>query len=103
MIRQHFQNDSTTGPAVNPQQVGPLADDATTLVMLSRVRAGQRARIASVEGSCAEISRLAEMGLRRGVEVTALRGGTTSILKVNRSQLCLRLGKETKVRVQPIE
>ncbi len=107
MIKQQFPIDqlsteSTAEIAVNIAVRGHQTDYSAPLTLLSKVRAGQRVKIASVEGSCSEISRLAEMGLRRGVEIIALRSGTTSILRVNRSLLCLRLGSETTVRVQLI-
>lgn len=70
-------------------------------IPLSKLKTGQKAVVAGLDGNVNEIARLSEMGFRRGVEFEALRSGTTAIVKINSQTLCLRVSKDMVIRVLP--
>jgi Fe2+ transport system protein FeoA len=72
-------------------------------IPLQKLRAGQLAEVVSLRGSNQEVSRLAEMGLRKGAVVSVNRGGITSIVQLlNGSRLCVRTSKDLEILVAPL-
>lgn len=72
-------------------------------IPLRKLLPGQLAEVASLLGSNHEVSRLAEMGLRKGVIVSVTRGGITSIVQLlNGSRLCVRTSKQLEIWVTPL-
>ena len=70
-------------------------------IPLQRLRVGQRGCITALTGRVHDVARLAEMGLRRGAEVTVLRNGITCILQLDGNRLCIRLSKDLMIFVAP--
>jgi Fe2+ transport system protein FeoA len=59
-------------------------------VPLSLVTRGRFARISEVVGTCDDVRRLAEIGLRPGVHVEMLQPGSPCIIRAGESRYCLR-------------
>ena len=75
----------------------------TKEILLQQLRPGQLARVVGFEGSNHEISRLTEMGLRKGDVVSVSRGGITCIVQLlNGSRLCIRPSRNLIILVLPL-
>ncbi len=69
---------------------------------LDQVPIGQPVRVVAVDGDVALVRRLADLGLRAGVEVECLRRaplGDPSLFELCGYQLCLRRSESGHVRV----
>lgn len=60
------------------------------LLPLSLVRRGSIAKIDQITGQPAQVQRLEELGLRRGLEVQVLQQGRPCIVRCRGAKLCLR-------------
>lgn len=67
---------------------------------LHSLKAGQKGRILSIEGPPRAVRRIAEFGLRPGVEVEVLRSGPVSIIRANGSLLCLRGSNRLRILIE---
>jgi Fe2+ transport system protein FeoA len=70
-------------------------------VRIQELKTGDLAEITSLVGSEHDLSRLSSLGLRGGARVRMLRSGSTCIVELDESQICLRTGAETQIMVQP--
>ncbi len=60
------------------------------LVPLNMLRCGEVAEISQVLGTAEQVRRLEELGIRGGVHLEIIRGGTPCIVRVGGSKLCFR-------------
>lgn len=60
------------------------------LIPLHMLPAGQRARVAELLGSPADVHRLHEMGLFPGTAVEMIQDGSPCLIRIAGSKLCLR-------------
>jgi ferrous iron transport protein A len=71
------------------------------LVSVTELRRGQVADVANVVGSPEQIRRLEELGLRRGVRVEIVRGGSPCIVRIGGTTLCFRHDDLASIIVSP--
>ena len=57
---------------------------------LQYLPAGSMARIAELMGDVACVQRLEELGLKRGVMIEMISGGSPCIVRINGARLCFR-------------
>lgn len=70
------------------------------LVPLDLLQAGEHARIAGIDGEPSLITRLHEMGLREGIDVTMVQSGEPCIIALGNHRLSLRGGDTTVILVE---
>jgi ferrous iron transport protein A len=87
-------------PAALPPRRCPLK--AFSLLPLECLRVGEWAEVADVAGDPGWVGRMAELGLRVGVRVQMLRGGSPCLVLVGESRLSLRGESEVQILVQPV-
>lgn len=75
--------------------------ETLTRIPLQELRSGQPANISCVSGNPQDVARLAEMGLRCGTQVCAVRGGNTCILQIEGHRMCVRTSKDLAILVTP--
>ena len=75
---------------------------ASEEILLQRLPKNVTAQVASVNGACEEVARLAELGLHNGAFVSVVRRGTPCIIQVNASRICVRTSKGLEVLVTPV-
>jgi Fe2+ transport system protein FeoA len=73
---------------------------AKQILPLQRLAAGREARIAEVSGSAEHVRRLAEFGLRDGVEIEMFRPGNPCIIRLGGCKVCLRADDALRVMVE---
>ncbi len=71
-----------------------------TMIPLDLLRPGEEADVAEVTGEPAWVSRMAELGLRRGCRLRMLRSGSPCLLQVAGCQLCLRGDASSQILVR---
>ncbi len=69
---------------------------------IQQIRKGQRVRVEEMRGDADEIARLAEMGIRTGVELCCLQRGCPCIVQCGHSKMCLRPAGRLRVLVSRI-
>lgn len=69
---------------------------------LNRVKQGDKARVAQVQGGRGFVQRLAEMGVYPGTTLTIIRGGGPVIVDVKGHRLVLGRGMAHRVLVTPL-
>jgi ferrous iron transport protein A len=72
------------------------------LIPLDLLQAGEHARIVDIDGESTLVTRLHEMGLRDGVEVTMVQSGEPCIIAVGNHRLSLRGGDTTVIMVETL-
>jgi Fe2+ transport system protein FeoA len=73
----------------------------TDLIPLHLLSAGQTGQIGQLMGRPEQVQRLEELGLRDGVEIEMVCGGTPCIVRLNGQRVCFRGGEALNVLVQP--
>ena len=68
---------------------------------LSLLRAGEIADVFELIGPIEEVRRLEELGLRGGARVEIVRGGSSCIIRIGGSTLCVRNDSRVNVLVSP--
>ena len=82
---------------------GLLTAEGTPLVQvvpLELLSAGEEGRVLEVDGDRDLVHRLAEMGLREGVQVRMVRSGSPCILAIENHRLTFRTDESTTVLVE---
>ena len=69
------------------------------LVPISLLNAGQVVEVRQIVGRPEQVRRLEELGLRSGVVLELVRGGTPCIVRVGATKLCFRDGEMCSVLV----
>lgn len=72
------------------------------MVSLSRLAAGQSARVSRILGQPDHVHRLEEFGLRCGSQIEMFRPGNPCIVRLAGNKVCLRLDDLLDVLVQPL-
>jgi ferrous iron transport protein A len=72
--------------------------DAIPLTML---RCGEVAKVQQLVGAPESVRRLNELGIRSGVLIEIIRGGSPCILRVEGSTICFREDEQVRVLVSP--
>lgn len=70
-------------------------------VKIQDLKQGEKALVAALVGNEAEIARLSAMGIRGGASIEILRRGSTCIVQVDQSRICLRPQPHTQILVRP--
>jgi ferrous iron transport protein A len=70
-------------------------------IPLSQLQRGEVAEIAQIVGAPDQVRRLEELGLRGGVRLEIVRGGSPCIVRVAGSTLCFRHDELVRVLVTP--
>jgi ferrous iron transport protein A len=70
-------------------------------VPITQLRRGEVGEISQVVGSPEQVRRLEELGLRGGVRLEMVRGGSPCIVRVAGTTLCFRHDELLRVLVQP--
>jgi ferrous iron transport protein A len=73
------------------------------IIPLNCLAAGAAGEIAEVVGRAEQVHRLHEMGLRGGVRIEVLQGGSPCIVRVGGHRLCFRDCETMGVLVRPSE
>lgn len=73
----------------------------TGSIPISALRPGEVAEIHEIVGPIEHVRRLEELGLRSGSVLEMVRGGSTCIVRVGGSRLCLRHDEVVRVMVAP--
>ena len=73
------------------------------LVSVTELRRGQVAEVSAVVGLPEQVRRLEELGLRSGVRLEIVRGGSPCIVRVEGTKLCFRDNELASVMVKPRE
>jgi ferrous iron transport protein A len=76
------------------------AADPGELIPLSLLPPGELACVGELHGRADQVHRLEEMGLRCGVEIEILQGGTPCIVRLEGQKLCFRADDVTHVLVR---
>jgi ferrous iron transport protein A len=71
------------------------------IVPINHLRRGEVAEISQVLGSPEQVRRLEELGLRVGVHLEIVRGGSPCIVRVAGTTLCFRHDELLRVLVKP--
>jgi ferrous iron transport protein A len=71
------------------------------LIPLRALLPGQLAEVRQVVGHAHEVRRLHELGLRDGIQLEMVRGGTPCIVRLGTSTLCFRDVEALQVMVLP--
>ena len=71
------------------------------LVLLSSLRAGQKARVCRILGQPEHVHRLEEFGLRRDAVIEVFRSGNPCIVRLGGGKICLRVDNSLNVLVEP--
>jgi Fe2+ transport system protein FeoA len=71
------------------------------LIPITQLRRGEAAEISQVLGSPEHVRRLEELGLRDGVSLEMVQGGTPCIVRVAGATLCFRHDELLRVLVKP--
>jgi ferrous iron transport protein A len=72
-----------------------------TMVPVTALRRGDIAEIAQLVGAAEQVRRLEELGLRGGVRLEIVRGGSPCIVRVAGTTLCFRDDDLLRVLVKP--
>lgn len=78
-----------------------LTRELSKVIPLSRLGAGQRARIDGVKGPIEWVHRLRELGFRDGAEVRMVRQGSPCMIRLGLQTLAIRADETTSVLVRP--
>jgi ferrous iron transport protein A len=70
-------------------------------IPISQLQRGEVAEIAQIVGAPDQVRRLEELGLRGGVRLEIVRGGSPCIVRVAGSTLCFRHDELVRVLVTP--
>lgn len=70
-------------------------------IPLAALRSGEVAEIHQIVGPADQIRRLEEMGLRIGRALEMVRCGSTCIVRIDGSKLCIRSDESLRVLVAP--
>jgi ferrous iron transport protein A len=79
-----------------------FAEPADQLIPLSMLAAGDTAMVQSVVGSVELVRHLAEIGVRAGALLEMVRAGSTCILQLDGTKLCVRGDELLQVLVTPL-
>jgi ferrous iron transport protein A len=71
------------------------------MVPITQLRRGEVAEISHILGTPEEVRRLEELGLRGGVHLEIVQGGSPCIVRVAGAKLCFRHGELLRVLVTP--
>jgi len=71
------------------------------VIPITQLRRGEVAEISQVLGSPEQVRRLEELGLRDGVRLEIVRGGSPCIVRVAGTTLCFRHDELLRVLVTP--
>jgi ferrous iron transport protein A len=71
------------------------------LIPITQLRRGEAAEISQVLGSPEHVRRLEELGLRDGVSLEMVQGGSPCIVRVAGTTLCFRHDELLRVLVKP--
>lgn len=71
------------------------------MIPLHSLRPGEVAQVCHVAGQVEQVRRLQELGLRDGVHLEMVRGGTPCIVRVDGSTFCFRDVDALQVMVLP--
>jgi ferrous iron transport protein A len=71
------------------------------IVSINHLRRGEVAEISRLLGSPEQVRRLEELGLRVGVHLEIVRGGSPCIVRVAGTTLCFRHDELLRVLVKP--
>lgn len=72
-----------------------------SMLPISALRPGQVAEIQDLVGPVEHIRRLEELGVRRGVRLESLRGGSPCIVRIDGTTLCIRDDNTVRILVAP--
>lgn len=72
------------------------------LIPLDLLQRGEWAEVVSLEGDADWVSRVSELGLRRGALVRMFQPGCPCLVQLGGSRLSLRLDDKVQVLVQPL-
>lgn len=72
------------------------------MISLSRLVAGQSARVSRILGRPDHVHRLEEFGLRRGSQIEMFRPGNPCIVRLAGNKVCIRIDDLLDVLVQPL-
>jgi ferrous iron transport protein A len=70
-------------------------------IPITQLRRGEVAEIAQILGTPEQVRRLEELGLRGGVRLEIVRGGSPCIVRVGGTKLCFRHDELLRVLVTP--
>jgi len=70
-------------------------------IPITQLRRGEVAEIAQILGRPEQVRRLEELGLRGGVRLEIVRGGSPCIVRVGGTKLCFRHDELLRVLVTP--
>ncbi len=79
-----------------------IVDKQLPMISLSMLLAGQRAIVQMVAGSTELVRHLSEMGIHEGSNLEMVRPGSTCILRINGTKLCVRGDELLQVMVTPL-
>lgn len=71
------------------------------MISLAMLRSGQQATVCSVVGSLELVRHLNELGIHEGSLLEMVRPGSTCILRINGTKLCVRGDELLRVMVTP--
>ena len=71
------------------------------MVPLTFLRSGQVAEVNEVIGPIEQVRRLAELGLRCGVQLELIRSGSPCIVRIDGTTFCYRDNESVRVLVAP--
>jgi Fe2+ transport system protein FeoA len=75
--------------------------DDSVCIPVTRLAAGQSARVSRLVGQPEDVHRLEEFGLRRGARIQMFRPGNPCILRLSGSKVCLRSDQLLDILVTP--
>lgn len=91
----------STGATGSPCSPNSPGSHPATSVNFKQLTAGQKGTIVSLSGNAQDVATLAELGMCRGTEINVIRQGKTAIVRFNSQELCLRLGPDVRLMIQP--
>ncbi|TWU28198.1 FeoA family protein [Bythopirellula polymerisocia] len=80
----------------------PHVENIEPLITLGMLRSGQQATVHSLVGSTELVRHLSELGIHEGALLEMLRPGSTCILRINGTKLCVRGDELLRVMVTPL-
>jgi Fe2+ transport system protein FeoA len=74
----------------------------TPQIPIQLLEKGSKGRVTALIGEADEVARLSALGIRKGVEVCAVRKGCPCIVQYGCSRMCLRTAGNLRVMVSPV-